>query len=103
MKMRFLALALVLMIAFAGVASADTVLTFGPAVSSSENSMPGGYGGFNWGSNWWVESNGEYNGVYGNSYGAPSGGAAFNGFGVLNVSLNSGSAFNFVGADFTGW
>src|SRR5664279_2881364 len=81
-----------------------TVLTFGPICSGScEAQIPASYGGFTWSSDFYAVGNDYYMSSWGNTYGAPSGGAAFNGFGDLNVSLASGAPFTFNGADFTSW
>src|SRR5664279_2505261 len=101
--MRKLLLAALLIVAMPMVTQA-TVLTFGPICSGyCEGPIPAGYGGFTWSSDFYAVGNSLYMNNYGNTYGAPSGGAAFNGFGDLNVSLASGAAFTFNGADFTSW
>jgi hypothetical protein len=65
--------------------------------------MPSGYGGFTWDANWYVADNGWYNSTYSNTVSFPSApNAAYNGFGVVTVSLN-GSPFSFDGADFASW
>jgi hypothetical protein len=66
--------------------------------------IPSSYDGFNWGPDWAVEDNADYNAGYGNSVTFPSApNAAYNGYGDVTVSLSSGSAFDFNGADFTEW
>jgi hypothetical protein len=65
--------------------------------------VPSNYAGLTWGPDWTVVDDAEYAG-YGNTYGAPSPRtAAYNGDGVLSVSLTSGADFDFIGAYFTGW
>ena len=81
-----------------------TILTFDDITTTTNYAqLSTDYGGFNWGANWYVESDRAY-ANYGNSYGSTSGEyAAFNGYGVLSVALNSGANFDFNGASFTGW
>jgi len=83
-------------------AMADTVVNFDDLTSGQ--AIPGAYQGFNWSANWYAYSVIDYNGNYGNTATFPSDpNAAYNGFGVVDVSLSSGAAFDFVGAYFTGW
>lgn len=70
----------------------------------SETAIPTNYDGFTWGTDWYVISQSDYNGDYGNAVTFPSeANAAYNGFGVVDVSLSSGAAFDFNGAYFSGW
>ena len=82
-----------------------TVLTFGPLCSGgcSGTQVPDGYGGFTWNGGFYGEGNGNYDSIYGNTYGAPSGGAAYNGFGNSPLTMSSATPFYFNGADFTTW
>ena len=82
-----------------------TVVTFGPLCSGScsGTQVPDGYGGFTWNGGFYVEGNSAYDSGYGNTYGAPSGGAAYNGFGDSPLTVNSATPFYFNGADFTTW
>lgn len=101
MRKQFLVVLLVLALP---ILTHATVLTFGPICSNScEMQMTAGYGGFTWSSDFYVIGNVNYMANWGNTYGAPSGGAAFNGFGDVTVSMSGGSPFNFNGADFTTW
>ncbi len=96
-----LAVALSLLLPSPGYA---TVLGFGPICSGlCETQIHGGYGGFAWSSDFYAVGNDYYMSSYGNTYGAPSGGAAFNGFGDLDVTMTGGGSFTFDGAFFTGW
>jgi hypothetical protein len=63
-----------------------TVLGFGP-LGACCNQIPDGYGGFHWDPDFYNVNNGYLQTNYGFSYGAPSGGAAFNAFDGLQVSL----------------
>lgn len=81
-----------------------TVLTFGPLCSGScVGTALGNYGGFTWSGDMYAVGNDYYDSTYGNTYGAPSGGAAYNGFGDDGTTLNSATPFTFVGADFSSW
>ena len=81
-----------------------TVLTFGPLCSGScVGTALGTYGGFTWSGDMYAVGNGYYDSTYGNTYGAPSGGAAYNGFGDDGTSVTSATPFTFIGADFTAW
>lgn len=81
-----------------------TVLTFGPLCSGScVGTALGTYGGFTWSGDMYAVGNGYYDSTYGNTYGAPSGGAAYNGFGDDGTSVTSATPFTFIGADFTTW
>jgi PEP-CTERM motif len=81
-----------------------TVLTFGPLCSGSCSGTPlGSYGGFSWSGDMYAEGNTAYMSSYGNTYGAPSGGAAYNGFGDDGTTVTSATPFFFNGADFTTW
>ena len=81
-----------------------TVLTFGPLCSGTCSGTPlGSYGGFTWSGDMYAEGNTAYMSGYGNTYGAPSGGAAYNGFGDDGTSVTSGTPFTFNGADFSTW
>ena len=86
------------------VFSYATVLTFGPLCSGGcVGTLLGNYGGFTWSGDMYAVGNGYYDSTYGNTYGAPSGGAAYNGFGDDGTTLTSGTPFTFNGADFTSW
>ncbi len=81
-----------------------TVLTFGPLCSGScVGTLLGNYGGFTWSGDMYAVGNGYYDSTYGNTYGAPSGGAAYNGFGDDGTTLTSATPFTFNGADFSTW
>ncbi len=81
-----------------------TVLTFGPLCSGScVGTSLGTYGGFTWSGDMYAAGNGYYDSGYGNTYGAPSGGAAYNGFGDDGTTVTSATPFTFNGADFTAW
>jgi hypothetical protein len=79
-----------------------TVLTFGPLCNGNcVGTSLGNYGGFTWSSDMYAIGNGYYEGNYGNTYGAPSGGAAYNGFGDDGTSVTRATPFTFNGADFS--
>jgi len=85
-----------------GAMAANTVINFDDL--SSGEAIPSSYQGFNWSGDWYAYSQDDYSANYGNSVTFPSyPNAAYNGFGVVDVSLSSGAAFDFVGAYFTGW
>ncbi|MFZ1134827.1 MAG: PEP-CTERM sorting domain-containing protein [Candidatus Korobacteraceae bacterium] len=81
-----------------------TVLTFGPLCGGScVGTALGTYGGFTWSGDMYAVGNTYYDSTYGNTYGAPSGGAAYNGFGDDGTTLTSATPFTFNGADFSSW
>ena len=87
----------------AKTASADT-LYFDDITGDDYVQIPSNYGGFSWDANWHVMSDSYFSSEYGNTYGSPSGEyAAYNGFGVLSVTMGSGVDFDFNGAYFAGW
>ncbi len=99
--MRKLCLTVLLILALPMISFA-TVLTFGPLCNGScVGTSLGTYGGFTWSGDMYAIGDGYYDSTYGNSYGAPSGGAAYNGFGDTPTSLSSATPFTFNGADFS--
>jgi hypothetical protein len=95
---------IVLVVLALPIFSYATVLTFGPLCSGScVGTALGNYGGFTWSSDMAAVGNGYYDSTYANTYGAPSGGAAYNGFGDDGTTLTSATPFFFNGADFSTW
>jgi hypothetical protein len=81
-----------------------SVVTFGGICGTScTDPVSAGYGGFSWDGNILLYGNDNYTSGYSNSYGAPSGAAAYNAFGTLDVTITSPTPITFNGADFTGW
>lgn len=100
--MRKLGLVLLGAILIAPLCGSATVLGFGP-LGDCCSQIPDGYGGFHWDPNFYNVNNGYLQTNFGFSYGAPSGGAAFNAFDGLQVSLSRDTPFTFDGAYFSTW
>ncbi len=102
--MRKLCLSLAaLMVLALPIYSHAAVVTFGPLCNDGcvGVQVPDGYGGFTWNGGFYVVGNDYYDSVYGNTYGAPSGGAAYNGFGNSPLTMSSATPFDFNGALFS--
>ena len=106
MKKVFAFLVTVLFVFSSMSISMATVIYFDDITTGDYAQVPSDYEGLIWDDNFYVASDDLYSTVYGNSYGSTSGEyAAFNGYGVdvLEVTLESGEDFDFIGAYLTGW
>jgi len=66
--------------------------------------MPVGYMGLTWDPLFYVESDAHIAAVYANTYDSPSGeNQVSNSIGALSISITSGTEFDFIGANFSGF